>query len=156
MTKYEGRRRSPKRRRPNSKTYNRQAQLNMLGACLTTKNHPHTIYALRARVCDRCLRQSPRLTRHVDCPDGRGLDLCRLCVRWLAGDPAPVQTRAQAAARSRWRELFRLSCPRVACGLGGRRRAQVLILTPPAATPARIVFANFAETGLERRGTWRG
>jgi hypothetical protein len=119
---------------------------------LTVQRYPITAAALPpqvsvARICDCCLRPSPRLSRHVEQIGGGGVDCCPRCFRWLTGESESAPTPAQKVARSHWWSLFRQSSPRVACGLGGRPRA-VLVLSPIAATSARI--------GAERRahGYW--
>lgn len=93
---------------------------------------------LSGRRCDHCGRQAPRLARYVERPGAGGTDCCARCYRWLVGASSPPSNPQQTLARANWRELFRNSGPRVACGLGDTRRAQVLPPTPIATTPARI------------------
>lgn len=131
-------------RRPTNTLYQEQPKSTIVLAA-HARNNPH--------YTSDCGHRSPR-TRHVEIPGGPARYLCRRCM--VSALAAEAQAATRALARAQLDALFGGRCPRVACGLGGAHRAQVLMPTLPATTPARIVFANFAETGLERRGTWRG
>src|SRR6266542_6070997 len=124
-----------RRRRPKNRT-------------LTVQRYPITAAALPpqvsvARICDCCLRPSPRLSRHVERIGEGGVDCCARCYRWLVGTPESPPTPAQKSARSRWRSLFWASCPREPQPGGRARRIPIAVGLPFTVTPT--------QTGAERR-----
>jgi hypothetical protein len=77
----------------------------------------------------------------VRAPGGQQQRFCR--DHWREAEQAVIAAERVAVAQRQLAELIRSPPPPVF--LGAVHHARVLTLTPPAATLARIAFANFAK-----------